>query len=264
MKKIILIMTLLLTSVFGFNYNGTWVNNSPTNNNDPLQLKITNSNVTPYIKRGVHIARLKTKKATNTGRGLFEAWGYKNRNLALFIKPINSYTIKVYAKKINVVRHRIVTKTFIFKNKSRLGRITTKKRYAGSWVNQSPFSAISRLRIKQKNGQIIVNAWRPTRFGEQYLGAATARVKGSKLYLNWKRDNIAVTANITGLNYNRKRDRYNKLKLNLTASNSRNGVTSSQTIYLRRANNLPEMARPLINKHLKVGPLDINIMTNSY
>jgi len=263
MKKIVLIITLLLTSVFGFNYNGTWVNNSPTNNNDPIQLKITNSNVTPYIKRGTHLAKLKTKKATNTGRGLFEAWGYKNRNLALFIKPINSYTIKVYAKKINVAKHRIVTKTFIFKNKGRQSVIRTKKRYAGSWVNQSPFSAISRLRIKQQNGKVIVKAWRPTRFGEQYLGAATARVKGGKLYLNWKRDSISVKANITGLNYNSKRGRYNKLKLNLTAYNSRNGVTSSQTIYLRRSNDLPDYGRPL-NKRIKIGPLDINIMTNSY
>jgi len=263
-KKIVFISTLLISSVFGYNYNGTWVNKSPTNNNDPIQLKITNSNVTPYVKRGANIAKLKTKKATNTGTGLFEAWGYKNRNLAIFIKPINSYTVKVYVKKINVAKKRMATKSFIFKNKSRLNHINTKKRYSGSWVNQSPFSAISRLNIVQKNGKIVVKAWRPTRYGEQFLGTSTAKVKGSKLYLNWKRNNMSVKANISGLNYNSKKNRYNKLKLSLTAYNSRNGVSSSQTIYLRRvANRLPNIGRPM-SKHIKVGPLDINIMTNSY
>jgi len=261
MKKIVLIITLLLTSVFGYNYNGNWVNTSETTYNDPVRLKIKNSNITPFVKIGSRIAKLKTKQATDTGKGLFEAWGFQDKNVILFIKPINSYTIKVYVKKIYVNKKKILTKIFIFKNKHRQGKIKAKKRYAGSWINQSPFSAISRLRIKQENGKIIVKAWRPTDLGEQYLGAATARVRNEKLHLNWKKNHISVTANITGLNYFD--GRYNKLKLDLTAYNSRNGTNSSQTIYFKRLDDLPARGRP-VNRHLKVGPIDINIMTNSY
>ena len=263
MKKIVLIMTLLISSVFGYNYNGTWTNTSTPNYNDPIQLKITDKKVTPYIKRGSKVAKLKTKKATNTGNGLFEAWGFGNRNLVLYIKPINSYKIKVYVKKINVAKRSILTKTFIFTNKKRVSNVRAKKRYAGLWVSQSPFSAISKLRIKQENGKMIIKAWRPTRYGQEYLGAARARVKNGKLYINWKKGNLTVKANIVGLRFNKSQNRYNRLQLNLTAYNNRNGITNSQTIYLRRANTLPNNGLPYIKK-IKVGPLDINIMTNSY
>jgi hypothetical protein len=263
MKKIVLVLTLFISTVFGYNYNGTWTNTSPTSYNDPIQLKISNTTVTPFIKRGNKIAKLKSKKATNTGSGLYEAWGFRNKNIALFIKPINSYKIKVYLKKINVTQRKITTKTFIFSNKKRVLNRKTKKRYAGSWVNSSPFSAISRLKIKQQNGAIIVRAWRPVARGEVYLGAAKARVKNGRLYINWKKRNLVVNANITGLNLNRNSNQFTKLRLNIKAYNRRNGITNSQTIYLRRANRLPVIGRPIM-KTLKVGPLDINLMINSY
>jgi hypothetical protein len=263
MKKIVLTMALLISSVFGYNYNGTWTNTSPASYNDPIQLKITNTTITPFIKRGSKVARLKSKKATNTGSGLYEAWGFRDKNLAIFIKPINSYKIKVYLKKINTTQRKIVTKTFIFSNKKRVYNKRTKKRYEGSWVNSSPFSAISRLNIKQRNGSIIIKAWRPRGGGEEYLGAAKARVKNGRLYIDWKKRNLVVKANITGLNLNRNTNRFNKLRLNLTAYNRRNGISNSQTIYLRRANRLPVIGRPII-KTLKVGPIDINMMIQSY
>jgi len=263
MKKIILISLLFITSVFGYNFNGTWTNTSPTSYNDPIRLKIYKNTITPYIKRGNNIAKLRAKKATNTGNGLFEAWGFRDKNLVIFAKPINSYKIKVIVKKINVTQRKITTKNFIFTNKSKLANTKAKKRYAGRWVNYNSFSAISRLQIRQKSGKIYVKAWRPTRFGEQYLGTAIASVKGSRLYINWRKNNIKVKANMIGLNFNKFQNRYNKLRLNLTAYNTRNGVSNSQTIYFRRSNTLPTIGRPIM-KTIKVGPLDINIMTNSY
>ncbi len=268
MKKIVLIVTFLVSSIFAYNYNGEWVNQSGASYNDPVKFVIKNGLVTPYIKRGHKVARLKTKKATNTGTGLFEAWGFRNKNLALYIKPINSYKLKVYAKKIDVNKRVIYTKTFIFKNKKRLTNKVIKNRYIGVWKNNSPFSAISKLRIIKRGNDLIVKAWRPVEGGQLYLGAAKARIKGNKLYLTWKRRNILVNATISGLKYDSVTNRYNQLKLYIRAKNLRTGLVSEQTIYLNRRGNrdscvVPAVGRP-VSKHYKVGPLDINVLINSY
>ncbi len=265
MKRIILLLTFLISSTFAYNYNGTWINQSSTTFNDPVKLTIKNGYVTPYIKRGSQVAKLKSKKATNTGTGLFEAWGFRTKNLALFIKPINSYKIKVYAKKIDVDKRAIYTKTFIFTNKTRLSTKRIKNRYVGVWKTNSPFSAISKLRIEKRGNDLIVKAWRPTAEGPLYLGAAKARVKGKKLYLNWKRRHLAVSAVISGLQYDSRHNRYNQLKLYIKAKNLRSGLVSEQTIYLKRRHTAQSpIYRETTQKHYKVGPLDINLLINSY
>ena len=243
-----------------------WVNQGKVQYNDPIKFSIKNGSITPFIKRGTRVAKLKTKKATNTGVGLFEAWGFRNKNLALFFKPINSYTLKVYVKKIDVSKRVIYTKTFLFKNQARLNNRVVKKRYVGIWKNNTPFSPISKLRITKKGNDLIVKAWRPTENGPLYLGAAKARIKGNKLYLTWKQRGILVNATITGMKYDSINNRYNQLKLYIKAKNLRTGLSSEQTIYLNRhhkRHNVPQTGRP-VSKHYKVGPLDVNLLINSY
>ncbi len=265
MKKIVLLITFLMSSIFAYNYNGVWVNQNRVGYNDPIKISIKNGVVTPFIKRGQRVAKLKSKKATNTGNGLFEAWGFRNKNLALFIKPINNYTLKVYAKKIDVRKRVIYTKTFTFKNRSRLLSKQVLNRYIGVYKNSSPFSAISKINIVKNGNNLIVKAWRRVDNEEHYLGAAKAKVVGKKLYLRWKKGNILVRATINGVKYNSVQNRYSQLQLSLRAKNLRSNLENRQTIYLQRVakSALPHIGRPVM-KHYKVGPLDINLLINSY
>ncbi len=268
MKKIIIGITFLFTSIFAFNYNGEWINKSDTSYNDPVKLIIKDKVVTPYIKRGVKIAKLKPKKATNIGNGLFEAWGFRDKNLVLVIKPINSYKLKVYLKKIYVSKRVIYTKSFIFINKNRIINKKIKSRFIGDWKNNDPLSAISRLKIIKRANDLIIKAWRPINGYEEFLGASKANIKGNTLYLRWKKGNILVKATIKGYNYNSVSNKYNLLKLNIKATNLSTGLTNEQIIYLKRFYNtssqsVPSIGKP-IKKHYKVGPLDINLLINSY
>jgi len=264
MKKIMLLFIVTLSMAFGFNFNGTWINKSATKYNDPVKLKITNSNVVrPYIKRSGGIAKLKAKRATKVGNELYEAWGFGNKNLVLLIKPINKYKIRVIAKKIDVANKKIITKSFIFANAARQNYITYKKRYIGTWRSTSSFSALSKISISQENGALYIKAWKRDRYGIRYMGKSKANVINGKLKTTWQRGNLYVSATISGY----KLDRYGKyktIKMNLRATNLVTDITNSQTIYFNRISSpTPNINKPQI-KHIKVGPLDINLLIKSY
>ena len=267
MKKILLIISALAVSAFGYNYDGTWINKSASKYNDPVVLKISGTTVSPYIKRGNQRIKLKSKNATNTGNGLYEAWGFGVKNLVLYIKPINSTKIKVYEKKIDTSRKIVITRSFIFAKK---GVVTTsvKKRYVGNWRSTGAFSAISKLTVRNVDGNLYVRAWKNTQRGQKALGLAKAKYYGNALHITWYKGNLVVNATIKGLSYNSNTNRYQTLQLNLRAKNINTGLTNRQTINFRRAN--INIGRPTyreerpIRRHLKIGPVDVNLLINSY
>lgn len=261
MKKIILLLSIFFASAFGYNYSGTWVNKSSYRYNDPTTLKISGTTITPYLSRSGQSVKLKAKKATPTGTGLYEAWGFGAKNLVLYIKPINSRQIKVYEKKIDTARKTVVTRSFIFAKKVPVTR-NIKKRFLGNWKSNSAFSAISKLTIRDVDGNLYVRAWRNTPRGQRALGLARAKFYNNALHITWYKGNLVVNATIKGLNYNAKKNRYRTLQLSLSAKNINTGLTNRQTIYFSKKHLRPT-PRP-IKKHIKVGPVDINLLINSY
>jgi len=261
MKKIILLLMLSAISVFGFNYNGTWINKSVAKYNDPIKLNISANNIAPYLKRGNKIVKLKTKKSTNVGTGLFEAWGFGYKNLVLYIKPINSQKIKVYEKKIDTQKKIVITRSFIFMKKSTYNN-RLKKAFIGNWESTDQFSAISKLNIRVVNNKIYVRAWKQSLNRERPLGLAQAKYYNNKLHITWYRGDLVVNATISGFNYNSNNNRYQTLKLFLKAKNINSGLENRQVIYLKKRV-LKPTPRP-IQKHIKVGPIDINMLLNSY
>ena len=267
MKRVLLILSALAVSAFGYNYNGTWINKSTSKYNDPVVLKISGTTVSPYIKRGNQRIKLKSKNATNTGNGLYEAWGFGVKNLVLYIKPINSSKIKVYEKKIDTAKRIVITRSFIFTKKSAITK-SIKKRYVGNWRSTGAFSAISKLTVRDVDGNLYVRAWKNTPRGQKALGLARAKYYGNALHITWYKGNLVVNATIKGLNYNSRTNRYRTLQLNLRAKNINTGITNRQIINFRRGkinieHPIYREDRP-IRKHLKIGPVDVNLLINSY
>ena len=267
MTKILLLLSALAVLAFGYNYNGTWINKSESKYNDPIVLKISGTTISPYIKRGEQRVKLKSKNATSTGNGLYEAWGFGVKNLVLYIKPINSSKIKVYEKKINTSKRTVVTRSFIFTKKASITK-SIKKRYVGNWKSSDAFSAISKLTVRNVEGNLYVRAWKNTPRGQKALGLAKAKYYGNALHLTWYKRNLVVNATIRGLNYNSRTNRYRTLQLDLRAKNINTGITNRQIINFRRGN--INISRPIyredkpIRKHLKIGPVDVNLLINSY
>ena len=267
MKRVFLILSALAVSAFGYNYSGTWVNKSTSKYNDPVILKINGTTVSPYIKRGNQRIKLKSKNATNTGNGLYEAWGFGVKNLVLYIKPINSTKIKIYEKKINTSNRTVITRSFIFAKKMGVTK-SIKKRYIGNWRSTGAFSAISKLTVRNVDGNLYIRAWKNTPRGQKALGLARAKYYGNALHITWYKGNLVVNATIKGLNYNSNTNRYRTLQLDLRAKNINTGLTNRQTINFRRGK--INIGRPIyredrpIRKHLKIGPVDVNLLINSY
>ena len=260
MKRVIFLLAVFASMAFGFNYNGVWKNVSATNYNDPILLKISGHKVTPILKKRNKRVSLKAKEATNVGCGLYEAWGHGYRNLVLLIKPINSYKLKVIAKKINTKAKKIHTKTFIFTKKRPPQSI--KKRFIGNYKSTTNFTAIKKITIREVDGKLFVRAWRHTRYGLEPLGVAKAKFYNNKLHLTWSKGNLVVEATIRGYNYSPSLKRYKNLELDVKATNIKNGLTNRQIIQLRRVNvDVPQ--RP-VYKRVKIGPVDVNLMINSY
>ena len=260
MKKIIFTYITTVGLLFGYNFNGVWVNKSGAKYNDPIKLAIKGSYVTPFIKRGNKIYKLKQKRATNIGgKELFEAWGFGYKNLVLLIKPINRFKIKVIAKKIDTKAKKVVTKSFIFSNRQKVINSIKKSRFIGNWVGGNQFSALSRVAIRLENGKLLVKAWRPSNRGDIYIGSSIAKIRGNKLFATWHKDNLVINANFTGIGVIN--NRYKKLKVNISAKNLTNGLSNWQTMYLIKSK--PNISKPQI-RHIKVGPVDINLLINSY
>ncbi len=262
MKRVFLLLAVLAASAFGFNYSGTWVNKSSYKYNDPIKLKISGTAITPYLYRDEHIVKLKRKNATKTGTGLFEAWGFGAKNLVLYIKPINSTKIKVYEKKIDTNRKIVVTRSFIFRKKGAVNS-NIKNRYVGNWKSTGAFSAISKLTIRKVDNQLYVRAWKNTGGGQRPLGLARAKYYSNALQITWYKGNLVVKAKITGMNYNPSTKKYQTLKLDLRAKNLNSGIENRQTIYFSRNREIYAPVKP-IRKRIKLGPLDINLLINSY
>jgi hypothetical protein len=245
---------------FGYNYNGFWKNSSITSYNDPIVLKINGNRVSPILERGEKRVALKTKVATNVGSGLFEVWGYGYKNLVLFIKPINSTKVRVIAKKVDTKRKRVITKSFVFVKKSPPQSI--RKRFIGNYISSSNFSAIKKITVREVDGKLFVRAWKNTRYGLKPLGVARAKLYNNRLHLTWNRGNLMVEATIKGYNYSSKINRYRNLELRVKATNLDTNLTNSQTIQLaRRSVSVPP--QPIYRK-FKIGPVDVNLMINSY
>ena len=267
MKRVLLLLAALAVSAFGYNYNGTWVNKSTSKYNDPVVLKISGTTISPFIKRGSKRVKLKSKSATSTSNGLYEAWGFGDKNLVLYIKPINSVKIKVYEKKINTSKRTVVTRSFIFTKKGAATK-SVKKRYVGNWRSSGAFSAISKLTVRNVDGQLYVRAWKNTPRGQKALGLARAKYYGNALHITWYKGNLVVNATIKGYNYNSRTNRYRTLQLNLNAKNINTGLTNRQTINFKRGK--IHIKHPIyredraIRKHLKIGPVDVNLLINSY
>jgi len=265
MKKILLLLTTLAASAFAYNYSGTWTNQSEYRYNDPIKLKINGNTITPFLNRDDQIVKLRAKNSTNTATGLYEAWGFGVKNLVLYIKPINNTKIKVYEKKIDTARKTVVTRSFIFAKKVNIVR-NIKKRYIGNWKSSSNFSAISKLTIRNAGNKLYVRAWKNTPNGQRPLGLARAKYYNNRLHITWYRGNLVVNATIRGLNYNSERNRYETLELNLSAKNISTGLTNRQTIYFTKKHHNTNIQPPIhtMKKHIKVGPIDINLLLNSY
>jgi hypothetical protein len=234
MKRVFLLIAILSAWAFGYNYSGTWVNKSATNYNDPVKLVITGTKVKPFIRRGEDSAALKVKNATNVGSGLFEAWGHGGKNLILFIKPINSYKLRVIAKKIDVNRKKILTKSFIFAKKGAV-TVSMKKRFVGNYKGGNSFSAINKLSIRLVDGQLFVRAWKRRNGTLVPLGVARAKLYNNRLHITWNKGGLVVDATIRGYNFSSSSNRYRNLELSINATNLNNGLSNSQTMQLRRA-----------------------------
>jgi len=261
MKRFFLIIAMLSVWAFGYNYSGTWINKSETNYNDPVRLIIKGKNVKPILKRGSKRVALKGKNTTNVGNGLFEAWGYGYKNLVLYIKPINSTKLRVTAKKIDLNKKRVITKSFIFKKKSN-PTIGIRKRFVGNFKSMSNFSAIKKITIREVDGRLFVRAWKNTANGVKPLGVARAKLYDNKLHMTWNRGNLVVSATIKGYNYNSNKRRYNNLELSIKATNLNTGLTNRQTIQLKRGF-IAVTPQPIYRK-MKIGPVDVSFMINSY
>ena len=260
MKRVILLLAIFASMAFGYNYSGTWKNNTGASYNDPIILKISNNKVTPILKRGDKRVALKGKVATNIGNGLFEAWGHGYKNLVLLIKPINSNKLRVYAKKIDTNKKKVITKSFVFVKKR--APKSVRKRFIGNYKSTSSFSAIKKITIREIEGKLYVRAWRNTRNGLKPLGVARAKFYNNRLHMTWNRRNLIVEATIKGYNYNKRLNRYRNLELSIKATNLNNGLTNTQTMQLRRVN-VDTTPKP-IYKRIKIGPVDVNLMINSY
>jgi hypothetical protein len=261
MKKVLLLLTVFASMAFGYNFNGTWKNASQSGYNDPVVLKITNNNkVSPVLKRGARRVALKSKSTTNVGNALYEAWGHGQKNLVLLIKPINSRKLRVIAKKIDTKRKRVITKKFIFVKK--LAPQNIRKRYTGNYISSSNFSAIKKIAIREVDGKLFVRAWKNTRNGLRALGVAKAKIYNNRLHITWNRANLEVVATIKGYNYSKNRNRYRNLELYVKATNLNNGLVNTQTIQLKRGS-ISVPPQPLY-KRIKIGPVDVNLMINSY
>ncbi len=261
MKKILLILLSTLFAV-AYNFNGIWLNQKrvEAKYNDPIKIVIKNGTLTPYIKRsGKKIAKLKPKYATKVQNLLYEAWGFENKSLVLLIQPLNSTKIKVIAKKIDLSKKKILTKIFYFKKYTSSSAKT--KAFLGTWVNYNPFSAVSKMKISLYKNDIIIKAWRPVENKNQYLGAATATIKGNKLYIRWIKQNLIVKATIVGEKYYN--NSYHQLRMYIKATNSYTGISNEQTIIFKRKNQITPPPKPYI-KHIKLGPIDLNLLIKSY
>ena len=261
MKRVLLIFTLMFSWAFAYNYSGIWINKSESRYNDPIKLKIQNHTITPFLKRGSQNIRLKSKNATDTGTGLFEAWGFGAKNLVLYIKPINSSKIKVYEKKIDTDRKIVITRSFIFVKQANIIK-KLKKRFIGNWRSSNPLSAVSKLTIRLIDNNIYIRAWRKTAYGIEPLGVAKAKFYNNTLHISWYKNNLIANATIKGLNYSSLENRYNTLKLDLRIENADSGLVNREIIYFKRAKFKDFQKR--YKKHIKVGPVDVNLLINSY
>ena len=260
MRRLILLLMLFASMAFGYSYSGIWKNSSAVGYNEPVILKIGGNKVSPILQRGDRRVALKSKLTTNVGSGLFDVWGYGYKNLVLFIKPINSYKLRVVAKKVDTKRKRVVTKSFVFIKQQSPHSI--KRQFIGNYKSSSNFSAIKKIAIRDIDGRLFVRAWRNTRDGLKALGVARAKIYNNRLHMTWDRGNLSVEATIRGYNYSRRINRYRNLELYVKATNLRTGLTNTQTIQLRRGDvDIPP--RPIYKK-LKIGPVDVNLMMNSY
>jgi len=251
MKKLILLLSIFFTSAFGYNYSGTWVNKSEHRYNDPITLKISGRTVTPYLSKNWRFAKLKSKNATLTGRGLFETWGFENKYITLYIKPISRSQIKVYVKKINTTRRKIITKIFIFAKKDS-GSRNIKRRFLGNWRSDNSFSTISKLKIRKINGHLYVKAWGKNPRDYRVLSLTRAKIYNNSLHISWNKGNKTIKATIKGLEYNSYKNRYRRLRLNLSIKNINNRLIDEETIYFSRREHRST------RKHIKIGPVDIN------
>ncbi len=262
MKRLILLLSIFASFAFGYNYNGVWKNSSVVSYNDPIILKIKGNSVSPILARGDRRVALKSKLTTNVGNGLFDVWGFGYKNLVLFIKPINSYKLRVIAKKVDTNRKRVITKSFVFVKKVVPQNI--KERFIGNYKSTSNFSAIRKVTIRQSDdGVLYVRAWRGGGInGLRALGMARAKFYNNRLHMTWQRDNLLVKATIKGYNYNRRTNRYRNLELSIRATNLNTGLTNSQVMQLRRTS--ISVAPKPVYKRIKIGPVDVNLMINSY
>jgi len=264
MKRVIFLLAVFASLAFGYNYSGIWKNSSEIGYNDPIMLKIKGNTVSPILQRGDRRVALKAKVATNVGNELFEAWGYGYKNLVLLIKPINSRKLRVVAKKIDTKRKRVYTRSFVFVKKAPPQSI--RKRFIGNYRSTSNFSAIKKIAIREVDGKLFVRAWKNTRNGLRPLGVARAKLYNNRLHMTWNRRNLVVEATIKGYNYSKRLNRYKNLELSIKATNLNNGLTNRQTMQLRRAEvRVPSQPQPQpIYRKFKIGPVDVNLMINSY
>jgi hypothetical protein len=231
MRNIIATILLTFGLLYGYNFSGTWVNKSKADFNDPTKLIIKNKNlVTPYIKRGSKIYRLKSKHSTKLGNILFETWGFDKSAVSILIKPIDKKKIRVIVKKIYVLKKKIITKKFIFINKDRKNRENIKKRFLGVYSSHNDFSAVTRVKFFTLDNRLFVKAWQRGK----YIGKAEAKVKRGKLHMEWRDGDLKVYATVKGYSYDKNLKRYKKIKLSLSARNSFSGLVTSQIIILSR------------------------------
>ncbi len=267
MKRVILTIVMFITYAFGFNYSGTWINKSDISYNDPIKLKIENRSIRPIIKRGDKIVALKKKETTIVGNELYEAWGFGSKNLVLLIKPITKNKIRVIEKKIYTNKKVIYTKSFLFVRKEPI--INIKKRYLGNYRSSSSFSAISRISIKEIDGELFVRGWKKGRYKDRPLGIAKAKLYNNKLHITWRKKDLIVSATIKGYNYNPNNNKFRNLQLDIKERDINSELTNRQTIQLKRGlvkfpPRVVTQSPQSIYKKFKIGPVDVNLMINSY
>ncbi len=230
MKIIILLSIFIISSLSASVLDGIWYNNSSSGRGELKELKINGTIMQPYFKSKHGLRALPANIALGSGNVKSSAWNTGKGIVLILAQYAGNGKMRVEVSQNRYNSYNPVARRYIFTKESSHSK---KLPFRGEWVNPDPYAGIIyKMKIKRENGYIHIKAWRKCREGKCLIGKNRARESNNRLYTSMYDGRVSVRAVIEGLEYNRKKRRFEKLRVNITSNN--NGAVNRQTIYLFR------------------------------
>ncbi len=231
MKNLILLCFFIISLLDASVIEGRWHNNSSSISRGELkEIEIRGQLMRPYFKSRHGLKSLSANIALGRGNVKSSAWRVGNGILMILAQYTGNGKLYVEMSQNRYNSYNPIIKRYIFtKGSSHSNRLP----FRGEWINPDPYSGIIyKIKIKRDYGVIKIKAWRRCRKGKCLIGKNIARQSGNRLYASMYDGRVSIRAEIEGMEYNRNKNRFEKLRVNITSRT--NGAVNRQTIYLFR------------------------------